>query len=84
MQSTGAEDRFSGTLPRAVARMRLEHLDVDQNAALRGVPVSKPKQGCSGGSERYLRGGGAAASNLAAAPGGGGGGAAVGGNGPPK
>ena len=40
--------------------MRLEHLDVGKNPRLRGVPAQAPKQGCSGGAERYLRGGGVA------------------------
>ena len=45
-----------------VAHMPLEHLDVSHNSqTLRGAPQHAPQQGCSGGSERYLRGGGAAA-----------------------
>jgi Leucine-rich repeat (LRR) protein len=48
-----SHNRFSGSLPARVARMPLQHLDVAKNPRLRGVPVAAPKQGCSGGSERY-------------------------------
>lgn len=62
-----SHNRFSGSLPGRVAHMPLEHLDVAHNSkALRGVPAQPPKQGCSGGSEKYLRGGGAAAGASAA------------------
>ena len=55
-----SSNRLSGSVPGRVAHMPLEHLDLARNnQALRGVPQQAPKQGCSGGSERYLRGGSA-------------------------
>lgn len=50
-----SHNRLSGSLPRAVTRLPLEHLDVAHNGEMRGVPQAAPKQGCSGGSEKYLR-----------------------------
>ena len=56
-----SHNRLSGSVPRSVVRLPLEHLDFSDNTpGLRGVPTRAPKQGCSGGSERYLRGGNAA------------------------
>ena len=57
-----SQNRLSGSVPRAVVRLHLDHLDLADNApSLKGVPTSAPKQGCSGGSAKYLRAGGGAA-----------------------
>lgn len=54
-----SHNRLSGSVPRGVTRLRLDHLDFADNApSLKGVPTSAPKQGCSGGSAKYLRAGG--------------------------
>ena len=47
---------LSGTVPRTLSALPLQHLDLQENPRLRGVPASKPKAGCSGGAEKYLRG----------------------------
>lgn len=53
-----SSNRLSGSVPRAVAAMALQHLDIKDNSPqLRGAPVQKPGHGCSGGTDRYLRGG---------------------------
>ena len=51
-----SHNKFSGSLPARVAHMNLDHLDVAKNTRLTGVPKQVPKQGCSGGAEKYLRG----------------------------
>lgn len=51
-----SDNRLSGSVPKSVASMRLDHLDVSRNPNLEGGATLKPKQGCSGGGERYLRG----------------------------
>ena len=47
---------LSGSVPYTLSALPLQHLDLQENPRLRGVPVSKPKAGCSGGAEKYLRG----------------------------
>lgn len=57
-------NRLSGSVPRSLASKALDHLDLKDNSPkLIGAPTAKPSKGCSGGSDRYLRGqpGGAAA-----------------------
>ena len=62
-----SHNRLSGSVPRGVARMQIDHLDFEDNApGMKGAPVSKPKQGCSGGSAKYMRAGGAPAQAVAA------------------
>ena len=53
-----SHNRFSGSLPARVAHwgISLEHFDLAKNPRLTGVPKQQPKQGCSGGAEKYLRG----------------------------
>lgn len=51
-----SHNRLEGSLPARVARMHLDHLDVEDNPRLSGAPRQAPKQGCSGGGDRYLRG----------------------------
>jgi len=52
-----SHNRLSGSVPGRLAHMPLQHLDVADNApGLKGAPIARPTQGCSGGSEKYLRG----------------------------
>ena len=53
-------------MPPALNALPLQHLDLQKNLRLRGVMQAKPKAGCSGGAEKYLRGRAA----IPAAPGG--------------
>ena len=52
-----SHNRLSGSVPGALSKMPLQHFDVASNApSLKGAPTTKPTSGCSGGSEKYLRG----------------------------
>ena len=62
-----SHNRLSGSLPGRVAHLRMDHLDFGQNPKLTGVPVAAPKQGCSGGGDRYLRGAGPGGARVDAA-----------------
>ena len=64
-----SHNRLSGSVPARVAGLasRLQHLDLSDNApSLQGTPAMRPKQGCSGGSEKYLRGAAATGSSTRA------------------
>uniref|UniRef100_A0A7S4B4A7 Leucine-rich repeat-containing N-terminal plant-type domain-containing protein n=1 Tax=Chrysotila carterae TaxID=13221 RepID=A0A7S4B4A7_CHRCT len=52
-----SENAFSGSVPASVSSLHLDHLDLQQNRALQGVPKSENKGSrCSGGADKYLRG----------------------------
>ncbi len=62
-------NRLSGSVPSALLQIPMAHFDVANNApTLKGAPVKRPKQGCSGGGDKYLRGDGAMTSDASAAP----------------
>lgn len=51
-----SHNALTGSVPTALSQLKLDHLDLQYNEQLKNVPVSKPKAGCSGGAEKYLRG----------------------------
>ena len=66
-----SKNRLSGSVPLRVKQMHLEHFDVAQNSPLlRGAPSAAVKGGCSGGSDKYLRGQSPSSSAAGAARGG--------------
>jgi len=62
-----SDNRLSGSVPPALLQIPMSHFDVAHNSpTLKGAPVQRPKQGCSGGTDKFLRGGPAPAAGAAA------------------
>ena len=52
-----SDNRLEGSVPAALGSLGLRHLDLTGNERLTGsLATAPPKSGCSGGSDRYLRG----------------------------